>query len=72
MSNELFNAGLAFRQAVQSRQIHPHQFGALLQDICTDQPALKPALLDLSARQDFRGLRRIRAPGIDFVKLIKS
>jgi hypothetical protein len=68
MSNELFNAGLAFRQAVQSRQIHPHQFGALLQDICTDQPAL----LDLSARQDFRGLRRIRAPGIDFVKLIKS
>jgi len=54
MSNELFNAGLAFRQAIQSRQIPPHQFGALLQDICTDQPGLKPALLDLSARQVFR------------------
>lgn len=54
MSNELFNAGLAFRQAIQSRQISPHQFGALLQDICTDQPGLKPALLDLSARQAFR------------------
>lgn len=54
MVNELFNAGLAFRQAVQSRQIPPHQFGSLLQDICTDQPGLKPALLDLSARQVFR------------------
>lgn len=54
MSNELFNAGLAFRQAIQSLQIPPHQFRALLQDICTDQPGLKPALLDLSARQVFR------------------
>ena len=54
MKPELFNAGLAFRRAVQSRQIPPHQFGALIQDVCSYQPELKPALLDLSARQAFR------------------
>jgi hypothetical protein len=53
MEHELFNAGLAFRQAVQSRQIPPQQFGSLVQDICSNQPELKPALLDLSARQVF-------------------
>jgi hypothetical protein len=56
MANDTSGQGLAFRQAVLSGQIPSTQYSAVVQDICSNQTDLKPALLDLSARQLFKDL----------------
>ncbi len=56
MTSDINRQGLAFRRAALSGQIPSTQYSALVQDICSDQTDLKPALLDLSARQLFRDL----------------
>lgn len=56
MVKDISDQGLAFRHAVLSGQTPSTQYSALVQDICSEQKDLKPALLDLSARRLFRDL----------------
>jgi hypothetical protein len=56
MNSSFFNTGQRFRQAVRVHKIAPHQYSALLHDIISDQPEIKPALLDLTTRKVFKEL----------------
>ena len=52
----LYKAGQKFREVSRLRNIPPHQYSALLEDLFGEMQEIMPALLDLSSRQLFKEL----------------